>query len=174
MAVAAGWLISATCRSGCRTGLRLVRRSASPLSPRSGCLTARLLPERPGRGSCSSTPKRGDARRGQTDGRDVPPQPIARRRYRYMAISTIHVPRSGDVPPPDLPPIRPVNPPPGPTSPPMVPGRDPAYSPEDLIGSAYLGLFLAGVLPSGPMPDPAGARRAAVDLLRAFGVRVAS
>lgn len=49
----------------------------------------------------------------------------------------------------------------------------PSYSPENLMGEAYFGLWQAGVIPPGPMRDPGAAVRACSDLLRAFGVEPA-
>src|SRR4051794_39141397 len=46
----------------------------------------------------------------------------------------------------------------------------PTYSALDLLGEVYLGLWGAGKIPPGPMPDPEAAQRACAVLLRAFGV----
>ncbi len=57
------------------------------------------------------------------------------------------------------------------TGTPSGPPPSPSYSPENLPGEAYLGLWSAGKIAAGPMvdPEPEGAVRAAADLLRAFG-----
>jgi hypothetical protein len=48
--------------------------------------------------------------------------------------------------------------------------RTPSFDPWALVAEAYFGLWSAGKVPAGGMHDPAGAVRAAEDLLRAFGV----
>jgi hypothetical protein len=46
----------------------------------------------------------------------------------------------------------------------------PSFDPWVLVAEAYFGLWSVGKVPAGGMQDPAGAVRAAEDLLRAFGV----
>lgn len=47
----------------------------------------------------------------------------------------------------------------------------PTYCPTTLARQVYLLLWAERVIPAGPMLDPDGAERAAVDMLRAFGIR---
>jgi hypothetical protein len=81
------------------------------------------------------------------------------------------IPRSaggGTLPGQPNPPQIPQGPRPGPW-----PGA-PRYSPEELMGEVYLGLWTARVIPPGPMVDPERAVRAAADLLLAFGITPAT
>lgn len=82
-------------------------------------------------------------------------------------------PRTGDQPSPAGPHDWPNSPIPSRDPNPMPNGpRGPRYSPEDLMGETYFGLWRAGVIPPGPMRDPIAAKVACIELLRAFGVEV--